>query len=290
MLSARTWLRAAVVASVTALAAPALAGPSYADREAARASAGKGYESFEAGDWRKAIELFQQAEARFHAPPHLLYIARAQAKLDLLLEAKATYTRVIDEKLERDAPGPFKEAQVSAKSEVLDVEARTPSLVVTLSSAAPPGTSLSLDGGPLAPGDLGRPLTRNPGAHVIVAESPGGARVEREVILRAGGGAQRVTMLAERPSVVPAVLAFVAGGMGIGVGTASAILLRNASQGQTSLRAAEIGGFAVGGVGVGAGVVLLVLRGRAPAVASARAEPWVGLGVGPTTAFVRGAF
>ncbi len=84
---ARSWLRAAVVTSLTMLAAPVLAGSSYADREAARTIAGKGYESFEAGDWRKAMDLFQEAEARFHAPPHLLYIARAQAKLELLLEA-----------------------------------------------------------------------------------------------------------------------------------------------------------------------------------------------------------
>ncbi len=267
MRPARSWLAAAALAVVSALAAPALAlpGGSFADREAARAISGKAYEMFEKGEWRKAIDLFQQAEARYHAPPHLLYVARAQAKLGLLIEAKGTYGRVIDEKLAADAPAPFKDAQASARAERGEVEARTPSLVVTLAITAPRGASVALDGEPIAPGDLGKPLERNPGAHVLTVEAPGVPRAEREVVLRAGDGVQRITLLARvaAPSVVPAVAAFVVGAVGLGVGTTAAVLLRSAAPGQTTaLRVTEVTGFAGGGVGVGAGVVLLVVRAR----------------------------
>src|SRR6185503_6188371 len=62
-----------------------------ADREAARALAKRGYELFEQRDYKTAIVCFRAAEEHVHAPPHLLYIARAQAKLGALVQAKAAY-------------------------------------------------------------------------------------------------------------------------------------------------------------------------------------------------------
>src|SRR5580692_3676583 len=117
MRPAHASLCAAVLAAAV-FSSPAEAGGSFADREAARTLSGKGYEQFEGKHYRRAIELFQQAEARFHAPPHLLYTARAQVKLGLFLEAKATFELVVAEKLAADAPPPFKEAQTSARAEL----------------------------------------------------------------------------------------------------------------------------------------------------------------------------
>src|SRR5262249_18271474 len=119
MRAARACLRAAVMAAVIALAPSAIAGGvSAADREAARGLAGHGYELFEAGQYERALDLFRQAEARYHAPPHLVYIARAQVKLGKLIEAEATYQQIIDEKQAADAPTPFREALLNARSEI----------------------------------------------------------------------------------------------------------------------------------------------------------------------------
>jgi hypothetical protein len=277
MRAARSWLCAVAVALASGLAAPALAAGSLADREAARSIAGKAYELFEAGDYRRAIDLFRQADARFHAPTHSLYVARAQAKMGQLIEAKGTYERVLEEKLAADAPPPFKEAQANARTELVEVQARTPSLVVSLASPAPPGASVVIDGEPLAADDVGRALARNPGTHLVSAEAPGMVRVERAVILAAGGGEQRVALLLAPPasaSVVPAVIAFVAGAAALGAGTTGAVLLRHAASGKTTgLRALEIAGFAGGGVGVGAGILLLALRARTPSSSPSSSPP-----------------
>src|SRR5579883_2443273 len=48
-----------------------------------------------------------RAEALVHAPTHLLYIARTEAKLGQLVEASETYARIQHEALAPDAPKAF---------------------------------------------------------------------------------------------------------------------------------------------------------------------------------------
>ena len=289
MSPARACLCAIAMALASVPSLPLSAAPSFADREAARTLAGKGYESFEAKEYRRAIDLFQQAESHFHAPPHLLYIGRSQFKLGLLLEARATFERVLDEKLAADAPAPFKEAQVSARNELTEVVALTPSIVLTLALPAPPGARVELDGEPLAPATLGKPLAKNPGAHAVVADAPGMVHVERTVVLKLGGGEEHVDVAFAPPPprfVVPAIVAFSLGAAGLAAGTAGAVLLRSASPSRvTGDRALEIAGFATGGAGVAAGVILLVVGRRPPSSSapsggapSARIDVGVGLG------------
>ncbi len=294
MLALRASLCAAVLAASALIAAPAGAAGSVADREAARSLAGKAYQLYQERDYRRAIELFDQAEARFHAPPHLLYVARAQAKLGLLVEARATYLRVLDDRLALDAPAPFKEAQGSARSEITEVEALTPSLVVALQGSAPSGARVLIDGEPIAPGDLGRPLPRNPGAHTVTIEAPGMARVERTAVLESGHGDERVELplpSAAVRTVVPAAIVLALGAVGLGVGTTGAILLRGASPASTTdLRIAEIAGFAAGGAAVATGIVLLALHARAAPAAVSGPALHLRVGVGPGSVSVAGAF
>ena len=289
MRAARALLCAAALAAVGALAPLARASGALADRDAARTLAGQGYELYEAGQLQRAIVVFRQAEARFHAPPHLLYVARAQVKLGRLLEAEGTYKLVADEKLASDAPGPFKEAQVSARAELAQLQALVPSLVITLAGVAPPGTRVLLDGELVDAEHLGLPTRLNPGSHTVRAEPPGLSATERAVVLEAGGREARVSLSLARPSsrsVVPAVIAFSVGVAGVGVGTTAAILSIHAAPASVSrLRAAEIAGFVAGGAGIVAGVVLLAVRARAPgasaapaAYAPARVRIAVGLG------------
>jgi hypothetical protein len=283
--------RAAAFAIALAIAAPAQAAPG--DRDAARTLAGKGYELFEAKQYQRAIDLFHQAEARFHAPPHLLYIARAELKLGHMIEARRTYRRILDEKLAPDAPGPFKEAQTSARVELAEIEPLVPAIRVVVPGALPEGTRVLVDGEPVALGDLDKPIAVDPGAHKITGIAPGAAPVEIEVRVKAGSGEERVTLPIApppRPSLAPAIACFAIGAAGIGVGTTAAILLRNASgSGATNLRIAEIAGFAAGGAGVGVGVVLVALRARAPAAASVSGRT-THLAIGPGSLHVSGTF
>ena len=294
MLALRLSLCAAILVASATIAGGALAAGSVADREAARSLASKAYQLFEAGEYRRAIDLFHQADARFHAPPHLLYVARAQAKLALLVEAKATYQRVLEDRLTAEAPPPFKEAQGSARSELAEVEALTPSLVVTIAGPTPAGARVLVDGEPLAAGDLGRPVPRNPGAHTVVFAAPGVAGVERAVVLASGGGDERV----ELPLTAPAARTVVAGGIllalgtiGVGVGTTAAILLPRASPARVNdLRVAEIAGFAGGGAALAAGVVFLTLHARAVPTSVSGPAPLLRIGVGPGSVSVGHAF
>jgi hypothetical protein len=293
MPAVRACLCAAALAVAFALAAPVLAAGSAADRETARSLAGKAYERFEASQYRRAIDLFLEAEAHFHAPPHLLYVARAQMKLGLLVEAKGTYERVVDEKLAPDAPVPFKEAQVPARAELAEVDALLPSLVLTLPSSAPAGARVLIDGVQLDPGDIGRPLAQNPGAHTVATAAPGWATVERVVTLKAGGGDLPVTLAfasSGAGSLVPAVIAFAVGAAGVGAGAAGAVLIDTGHARTTDLRILEIAGFVGGGLGIGAGIVLVVLRPRAAHAPVSVLAPRVRVGVGLGTVSLGGTF
>jgi hypothetical protein len=296
MRAVRACLCAAAVAVTAALPARALgAGPSFAEKEAARTTAGKGYEAFEAGQYPRAIELFRQADKSVHAPPHWLYIARSQVKLGMLLEAEGTYRQIVDEQLAADAPAPFKEAHASAKSELAELGASIPSLSVKITGELASTGKVSVDGEALGPEDLGRPLRKNPGTHTVRLDAPGKPPQERSVTLKGGGGEERIVFSLDKPppSVVPPVLAFSLGAVGVGVGTAAAILSIHAAPASVNkLRVAEIVGFAAGGAGIVTGIVLVALRPKAPpaAVSGAPAPARVRVGLGLGGASVAGEF
>ena len=69
---------AALLLAAATLASPVLAQDAKGE---ARQLGIEGVKAFEAGDWQGAVSRFQKAEELYHAPTHLLYIARAQVKL-----------------------------------------------------------------------------------------------------------------------------------------------------------------------------------------------------------------
>ncbi len=157
------FLRRALTIGILAFsfgATPALAQQSTAEIEASKKiaaeNANKAFEFFEAGKYEEAISGFKKAEAAFHAPKFLLYIARAQAKLGRTAEAKATYDSILAEQLPPYAPPEFFSAQASAKKEVGElsktavppIEKPGPKSSASASSTAPP-TALSTSSGPV---------------------------------------------------------------------------------------------------------------------------------------------
>lgn len=268
---------------------PSLSGPAAAgEREAARTLAKQGYERFEAGDYPGALDTFRRAEEHFHAPPHWLYIARCQAKLGKLVASKDAYETILAESLAADAPGPFRDAQATARGEFEALAARVPSLWITLSGAAA-GASVTLDDAPLALTELGRPISQDPGHHVVVVTTPAGKRVTRAAELKEGGGVTRieVTLEASRSaSLLPPVLAFSLGGLALAAGgaTLGLAISQSSPQGTSNpgpLKAVALASFIAGGVGVGVGVTLVLLHPPPGAPARPKDTPRLRAVIGP---------
>src|SRR5262245_32455278 len=101
---------AALAIAIAGLSPPALA-QSDEQRAGARTLATEGAAAFNEGRFKDAVDLFSKAESLVHAPPHLLFMARAHAKLGHFVKAREAYWKIIKEPLAPNAPQAFKDAQ-----------------------------------------------------------------------------------------------------------------------------------------------------------------------------------
>ncbi len=159
------------------------------ERSAARDAARAGVVEFRKGNFEDALRLLETAERVVHAPTHLLYIARSQAKSGLLVEARETYQKLINEKLPDGAAQPFVDAQEVGQTELAELSGRIPQLKVTLVAA----DGRSLDDPVLAIDEqiissvlVGLNVPANPGRHVVTARAPGMREARAEVNLVEG--------------------------------------------------------------------------------------------------------
>lgn len=248
-------LRSSVLALFAAgvlFAATANGQPALTDQEraAARALADAGFELYNAGQYAEAYARFSRAEVVVHAPPHVLYMARSQAKLGKLHASIALYERIVAETMPADAPKAFMQAQTSAKTELAAVRARLPGLRVVL-PAADRDAHVEIDAAPVAPDALAAPVLLDPGAHQIVVSKAGRDPVKRAVTLTDGGGITTVDFGEAAPPPpapepapppspppaddeapapgrrgppTPAIAAFGVGAVGVGVGVVTGLL------------------------------------------------------------------
>jgi len=143
------------------------------ERATARDAANNGRAAFDAGKYEKAIDYLSRAEQLVHSPTHLLFMARAQVKLGRLVAAHETYLKITRETLASNAPKAFVAAQDSAEQEQEALDARLPSVTVTLQGATTaPDTTVQMDGTPLPTAMIGIPLPADPGEHVFKATGP----------------------------------------------------------------------------------------------------------------------
>jgi hypothetical protein len=142
-------------------------------KDRARALFEQGTQALESGDAKTAKEALSQAEELFHAPTTLLYLARAQVALGELLAARATYGKIVDEKLGPKASDAFKKAQKDAAEERTALDAKIPKLLVTTEPSAPPGLQVTMNGKPLEGIRLGELAEIDPGTYVFEAKADG---------------------------------------------------------------------------------------------------------------------
>ena len=142
----------AVGPSGAAWGAPASAAD--ANKDKARGLAQEAIKAFEAGNHQMAIDLLAQAEQLFHAPVHLLFLARANAALGKLVEAKRIYRKLESEDLGPKPPTAWVSAKAAAPAERDELERRIPHFVVTVTPSAS-DVSITMNGDPLPAVDGG---------------------------------------------------------------------------------------------------------------------------------------
>lgn len=165
------------------------------EKAGARAAAQAGAEAFQQGRYEEAIDYFHRAERIIHAPPHLLYIARAELKLGHLVNAREAYIKITREELAEDAPRVFSQAQASAEEELAELEPRMPHVNVKVVGAPESDVSLIRDGVVLPSGLVGIPIPSDPGTHTFEAKAPGMASEARVISLTEGETAKLVLQL-----------------------------------------------------------------------------------------------
>jgi len=188
---------AGLILAAATVGSDSSAQPSKQERNAARALAISGRKLYRAGDYETAIERFHSAEAIVHAPAHVLYLARAHAKLGRLVAARDLYQQIVDEPLGANDPAPFHRAQDKARREIEALAPRIPSVALTITGPSSEPITITLDDQPLPPGRVSSPVPVDPGEHRLAVTAPGW-RTEQRSLSLAEGEAKTLTIALSR--------------------------------------------------------------------------------------------
>jgi hypothetical protein len=195
-------------ASSLALACLLSAVPAAAQTEeevaGARSAATQGVKAYEAGDYAQALDLFQRAESLVHAPPHVLFMARAHEKLGHLVTARELYNKIMRENLPPSAPQAFRDAQTAAEEEIKNVEPRLARLTVSVEAPAGVVPMVTMDGKEVPAALLGVPRPVDPGEHVVEAKAEGYLPAQQKTALSEGGTGTLALKLEVDPAAVVA--------------------------------------------------------------------------------------
>ena len=237
------------------------------DRAGARTLATEGAKAFAAQRWSDAVDLFTRAEALVHAPPHLLFLARARVKLGQLVLARETYTKIVRETIAPNAPTAFLEAQTAAKAELPALEPRIATLTVTVTGAEAKAVTVTVDGQKLSSVFVGAPKPIDPGEHKVQATSEGmasdvvtlhikdGARQNVALALAPQKGAPAVATPAKVATPGPATIPPPASAPTLTPVDTTRDTDSSPAQGSSGLRVVSYAAFGVGVVGLGVGTI-----------------------------------
>src|SRR5260221_3476435 len=150
----------------------AWAEPTAADRETARSLMQEGRELREKGDLQGALKRFQAADGIMHVPTTALEVARTQATLGLLVEARDTIAAIRKTPAKANDPEPFAEARNRAEELDASLDVRVPSLTIKVDGAAAGETpTITIDGVQVPAAAVGLPRRVDPGHHVVAAKT-----------------------------------------------------------------------------------------------------------------------
>jgi hypothetical protein len=150
------------------VASSALAEPTAGEKETARTLMAQGRARRAESDLRGALSSFLAADAIMRVSTTGFEVARTQAALGQLVEARQTIRRVLRLAVRPDDPAPFSEARANAEKLDGELAPRIPSIRIDLrGSVNPLALTIELDGAPISAHALGDPLKTNPGHHVV---------------------------------------------------------------------------------------------------------------------------
>jgi hypothetical protein len=257
--SAMRAFTAAVVLCVATAAVPSAA-QTDEERASARALGQQGVQAMAEKRWADAADLFQRADALVHAPPFVLYLARADVQLGKLVTAQETYRRLVREKLPPDAPTAFTAAQADGAKELQALEPRIPSITIQVSGA--PSAAVTMDGQSVPAALVGVPHPIDPGEHKFQATAAGMASQVATVVVKEGGSQTvslelRSTTVAGGPATPKPIASVAPGASAVAPTEPTATEPPPGSQAPSSgLRIAAYGSFGLAAAGVVTGVVL----------------------------------
>jgi hypothetical protein len=248
------FFRLAVVGSLLLRPSLGLA-QSTEERAGARAAADQGYDAFKSGRWADAVDLFGRAESLVHSPIHLIFLARSQAKMGRLLEAKEAYLSVLREP--DTGAAQVRKLRRDAERELAEIEPQIPYVTVEIRGLSPSDVfEVSQDGRPLPPALIGVARPVNPGEHVWLARTGERQNVTETRTIAAGTRDNRVVLLL-MPEVKPVAVAAPAAP----IRSAEARDIPAPMESSSGPPALTYVGFGVAAVGVGFGVGFLLQKG-----------------------------
>jgi hypothetical protein len=187
------------------VASVAHAEPTAVDRETARTLMDQGRALERKGDTAEALKRFKAADDIMHVPTTALAVAKSQAALGLLVEARDTLASSMRRTPESpNDPQPFKDARAEGDRLDASLAGRVPGLTIVIKAAAEgEHTALAIDGLDVPAAAIGLPRAVDPGHHLVVAKTAN-AEARQEVDVREGEQKQIELMLVAR-SRPPAV-------------------------------------------------------------------------------------
>jgi len=159
---------------------------SAADKATARKLAREGIDLYKAGKYADALDRMQRAEELYDAPVHLIYMARCQAKLGLVVEAAENYRKLVRTDLPAGAPQAFKDAVADAAKELPDVEPKIAQLRIDVLPKGVEGLKLRIDDAEVSSAVVGVDRPTNPGSRKVTASAPGYKAAETSIELKPG--------------------------------------------------------------------------------------------------------
>jgi hypothetical protein len=184
---------------LTLLAQAAPPAPAAQDKLEAQELLSLGARLYKKGDYTGALEKFNDAYAAYSSPKIWFNIAQANRDLGRPVEALEAFQKFLD-----CAPDASPEDRADALASVVDLQKRLGHMTIVCDAT---GAQISLDGKPLGPAPIGKPIWAVPGLHQLTAIQKDAAPAVVSVEVRAEENATVVLRVA--PPAIPAVPAVV---------------------------------------------------------------------------------
>lgn len=172
------------------------------DAETARGYMDEADNMREAGDLWAALERYQAADQLMHVPTTGIEVAKTQAMLLQLAEARATALTIAHSAEHADEPKVFGDARKEAAQLAAALAPRIPDLQLTIAPASAHAV-VSIDGRPLPQLSPALPYKLNPGRHILRVEAPGFETKQENLNLAEGQHATLSLSLDAQPSHAP---------------------------------------------------------------------------------------